>query len=59
VNIRQMSVNDWLHLMRTTDTWYEQVQMVMVRQEANLSLATWERNCLIAYERLLERRQVA
>lgn len=59
MNIRQMTVNDWLTLMRTTDTWYEQVQMVMLRQEANLSLATWERNCLIAYERLLDRRAVA
>lgn len=56
MQVRQMSVNDWITLMHTTNTWYEQVQMVMVRQEANRPLATWERNCLMAYEQLLGRR---
>ena len=53
--VKQMSVQDWYDAFSRIDGWYEQVDIIVKRQQRGEELATWERNCLRAYERLRQR----
>lgn len=57
MNIRQMSVTDWIDVFHMRPMTLEQVDIIEERQRTGAPLATWERNCLKAYDRL--RRQKA
>lgn len=57
MQVRQMSVQDWLDVFRMRPVTLEQVDIIEDRKKAGKMLATWEQNCLRAYKRL--RRQKA
>ena len=56
MQVRQMSVEDWLAAFSKIDGWYEQVDIIIKRQQRDEPLATWEHNCLRAYERLRQQK---
>lgn len=53
--MRQLSVDDWLLIFQLQPLAVEQVDMILDRVKRGCFLATWERNCLRAYERLARR----
>ena len=52
MEIRLYTVKDWLNVFRSTNNWHGQINMIRHRQKDHLPLATWEQNCLRAYEQL-------
>lgn len=56
MEVRQMSVQDWLDIFAMRPMTLDQVDTIEDRRNAGKQLATWERNCLRAYRRLQQQR---
>lgn len=52
MEVRQMNVNDWIELFEANSKAESQIPIIEERIERGLPLATWEQNCLKAYQRL-------
>lgn len=52
MNVRQMSVQDWIDVFHMRPMTLEQVDIIEERKANGYSLATWEHNCLRAYRKL-------
>lgn len=52
MNVKQYSVKDWVNVFLTDPGAESQVEIIKERVETGKPLATWERNCLKAYEQI-------
>lgn len=48
--IKQMTISDWLEMFRERPETMSQVDTIEERRRKQLPLATWEQNCLRAYQ---------